>query len=60
MIIGGAAVMFQCVNKKVSKVASDMLMLLCDHVDLLLDIHPSMPRKITEVIILMINSLCVF
>lgn len=39
----------QCVNKKVAKVASDMLMMLCDHTDRLLDYHPHMPKKITEV-----------
>ena len=36
-------------NKKVAKVASDMLMMLCDHTDRLLDYHPHMPKKITEV-----------
>ncbi|XP_076442581.1 ral GTPase-activating protein subunit alpha-1-like isoform X3 [Babylonia areolata] len=46
-----------CVNKKVAKVASDMLMLLCDHIDRLLDYHPHMPKKITEAIATTISSL---
>lgn len=29
--------------------ATDMLLLLCDHVDRLQDYHPQMPKKITEV-----------
>ncbi|KAK7504780.1 hypothetical protein BaRGS_00003808 [Batillaria attramentaria] len=46
-----------CVNKKVAKVASDMLMLLCDHIDHLLDYHPHMPKKIAEAIATTISSL---
>ncbi|GFR74888.1 Ral GTPase-activating protein subunit alpha-1 [Elysia marginata] len=46
-----------CVNKKVAKVASDMLLLLCDHVDRLLDYHPQMPKKITEAIASTISAL---
>ncbi|KAK3764075.1 hypothetical protein RRG08_046540 [Elysia crispata] len=46
-----------CVNKKVAKVASDMLLLLCDHVDRLLDYHPQMPKKITEAIASTISTL---
>ncbi|CAL1547567.1 unnamed protein product [Lymnaea stagnalis] len=45
------------VNKKVAKVASDMLLLLCDHVDQLLDYHPQMPKKITEAIASTISTL---
>ncbi|KAL8608299.1 hypothetical protein ACOMHN_042166 [Nucella lapillus] len=46
-----------CVNKKVAKVASDMLMMLCDHIDRLLDYHPHMPKKIAEAIATTISSL---
>ncbi|KAI8784564.1 ral GTPase-activating protein subunit alpha-2 isoform X1, partial [Biomphalaria glabrata] len=46
-----------CVNKKVAKVASDMLLLLCDHVDKLLDYHPQMPKKIAEAIASTISGL---
>ncbi|RUS74693.1 hypothetical protein EGW08_017551 [Elysia chlorotica] len=46
-----------CVNKKVAKVASDMLLLLCDQVDRLLDYHPQMPKKITEAIASTISTL---
>ncbi|XP_035826426.1 ral GTPase-activating protein subunit alpha-1 [Aplysia californica] len=45
------------VNKKVAKVASDMLLLLCDHVDKLLDYHPQMPKKITEAVASTISAL---
>ncbi|XP_059157319.1 ral GTPase-activating protein subunit alpha-1-like isoform X3 [Physella acuta] len=46
-----------CANKKVAKVATDMLLLLCDHVDKLLDYHPHMPKKITEAIASTVSSL---
>ncbi|KAH9496143.1 Ral GTPase-activating protein subunit alpha-1 [Bulinus truncatus] len=46
-----------CANKKVAKVASDMLLLLCDHVDKLLEFHPQMPKKIAEAIASTISSL---
>ncbi|CAG5132354.1 unnamed protein product, partial [Candidula unifasciata] len=46
-----------CVNKKVAKVATDMLLLLCDHVDRLQDYHPQMPKKITEAIASTISAL---
>ncbi|XP_070180609.1 ral GTPase-activating protein subunit alpha-1-like isoform X3 [Littorina saxatilis] len=45
-----------CVNKKVAKVATDILMMLCDHVDRLLDYHPHLPKKITEAIATTISS----
>ncbi|KAK6182371.1 hypothetical protein SNE40_010078 [Patella caerulea] len=47
----------KCVNRKVAKVASDMLMLLCDHTDKLLTYHTYLPKKIVEVIISTISSL---
>lgn len=33
-----------------AQVAADMLMLLCDHVDVLLSEQPDVPRRIVEVI----------
>ncbi|BFZ11585.1 hypothetical protein BsWGS_14624 [Bradybaena similaris] len=46
-----------CINKKVAKVATDMLQLLCDHMDRLLEYHPQMPKKITEAIASTISAL---
>ncbi|XP_025103645.1 ral GTPase-activating protein subunit alpha-1-like isoform X4 [Pomacea canaliculata] len=46
-----------CINKKVAKIASDMLMLLCDHTERLLQYHPHMPKKITEAIATTVSSL---
>ncbi|ESO85701.1 hypothetical protein LOTGIDRAFT_210880 [Lottia gigantea] len=47
----------KCVNRKVAKVASDMLMLLCDHTDKLLNYHSHLPKKIVEVIVSTISGL---
>lgn len=37
-------------NKAVAQIASDMILLLADHVDKLLDYYPEVPRKIVEVL----------
>ena len=48
---------FQFNNKLVAQVAADMLLLLCDHVDILLDQQPEIPRRIIELIANVISSL---
>ena len=42
-------VLFQFNNKCVAQVATDMLMLLCDHCGTLLKEQPDVPRRIIEV-----------
>jgi hypothetical protein len=48
---------FQLQNKLVAQVASDMLLLLTDHVETLLEKMPDIPCKIIEVITNVISTL---
>ncbi|XP_067682813.1 ral GTPase-activating protein subunit alpha-1-like isoform X5 [Haliotis asinina] len=47
----------KCGYRKVAKVGSDMLLLLCDHCEVLLTHYPSLPRTIVEFIAQTISSL---
>ncbi|XP_036363522.1 ral GTPase-activating protein subunit alpha-1 isoform X5 [Octopus sinensis] len=47
----------KCSTKMVAKVASDMLMLLCDHVDTFLSYLPDLPKKIIEAIALTVTEI---
>ncbi len=44
-------------NKAVAQIASDMVLLLSDHVDRLLDYYPEVPKKIVEVLARTLTSL---
>ncbi|GAB1601381.1 ral GTPase-activating protein subunit alpha-1-like isoform X7 [Argonauta hians] len=47
----------KCSTKMVAKVASDMLMLLCDHVDTFLSYLPDLPKKIIEAVALTVTEI---
>ncbi|XP_033736327.1 ral GTPase-activating protein subunit alpha-1-like isoform X2 [Pecten maximus] len=47
----------RCVNRMVSKLASDMLCMLCDHSDKLLSYDPALPKRIIEVIAATVSTL---
>ena len=44
-------------NKAVAQIASDMVLLLSDHVEKLLDFYPEVPKKIVEVLARTLTSL---
>ena len=44
-------------NKAVAQIASDMVLLLADHVDKLLEFYPEVPKKIVEVLARTLTSL---
>ncbi|XP_053376419.1 ral GTPase-activating protein subunit alpha-2-like isoform X3 [Mercenaria mercenaria] len=44
-----------CKDRSVAKTSSDMLALLCDHVDKFLDFHPDLPTRIVNV---MCSTIC--
>ena len=44
-------------NKAVAQIASDMVLLLADHVERLLEFYPEVPKKIVEVLARTLTSL---
>jgi len=47
-------------NKAVAQIASDMLLLLADHVKNFLDYYPEVPKKIIEVLARYTMLACIF
>ncbi|XP_076098203.1 ral GTPase-activating protein subunit alpha-1-like isoform X5 [Mytilus galloprovincialis] len=47
----------RCVNRSVARVATDMLAMLVDHIKVLLDYHPELPKRIIEVVMATVSTL---